>query len=224
MAKTKKDTLALFEVIHSAKGTDPSLKVPPRPRPGDLSPMAAPVARTGVWFRLTRAHVLITLMIVCLIAGVAYFAGSHKTRAPQYSRTSDEIRKDVPNSLAMEPQGTIAEAPPLTPAEAGSGGPAVATPADGRRINGYTYIIVQSYPTQEAATEIRDYLTRAGIPCTVEKNHPYAPRWYCVITSAGFPRASSREYEECVKSIRAASVKYPGPKFMKSEPQPYKWR
>ena len=110
---------------------------------------------------------------------------------------------------------------------AGDGGLAAAGRSGSQengRVVGRNYIVVQSYPDISTANEAREHLAKSGISCTVEKGLSFAPRWYCVVTLAGFEKVSSREYEDCVRKIQSASNRFVSPKFKKFEPQAYRWR
>lgn len=254
MARDKKNTRALYEVLREGrdKGKSgpvlqtpkwwkrgPELPQPPLPLtpPGGLtlgaavSPAIAP--RKGVWFRLTFAHLAIAAVTLVLMVGAAYWAG-RRPRVPVSTPSSEQLKKGEtnPGVLDVGPAGSAEQDPARI---AGPGRVALsdaeqsAAPKpgaqDGARVAGRNYIVVQSYTLGDVATanEARDHLAKWGIPCTVEKGISYAPKWYCVVTLAGFEKVSSREYEDCVRKIQSASKRFVGPKFKQFEPHAYRW-
>jgi hypothetical protein len=222
MAKPKKEPLALFEVMHGAKRPEP-LKIPPHARPGAANALAQ---RKGVWLRLTPGHMLAVLLLVVAVALAAYFAGRGEPPVAKDGPSTEQLRQGQANPDVLEPK-LIPAAPgaPDMVAVPSTSGPVTAP--GGARTIGYTYIVVQSYPEAASAGKVRDYMTAAGIPCTVEKGLPgYSAKWYCVVTSTGFARLSSREYDDYARQVRSVASKFPGPKFMKETDQlmAYKWR
>lgn len=247
MARDKKNTRALFEVLREGRDkgkTSPVLQTPkwwkrgptlpqmpvPATPPGGLtlgaavSPAIAP--RQGVWFRLTSAHLAVAAVALVLIVGAAYWAG-RRPRVPALTPSIDQIKKGEvnPGVLDVGPAGS-AEQGPGRVALSDADQSAVPKPnaQDGPRVVGRNYIVVQSYPDISTANEAREHLAKSGIPCTVEKGLSFAPRWYCVVTLAGFEKVSSRDYEDCVRKIQSASKRFVNPKFKQFEPQAYRWR
>ena len=217
--------------------TLPQMPVPATP-PGGLtlgaavSPAIAP--RQGVWFRLTSAHLVVAAVALFMIVGAAYWAG-RRPAVPVSTSSSEQLKKGEANpgvlGVGDDPAGSAEQDPARL---AGPGRVALsdaeqsAAPKpgaqDGPRVGGRNYIVVQSYPDISTANEAREHLAKSGIPCTVEKGLSFAPRWYCVVTLAGFEKVSSREYEDCVRKIQSASKRFVNPKFKQFEPQAYRWR
>lgn len=255
MARDKKNTLALFEVLRDGKEKGKSGSVLQTPKwwrrgPAIPQPPAATIApsgltigaaasqatspRQGVWFRLTSGHLVLGAVALVLIVGAAYWAG-RGPRAPQMTRPTEDIKKDTANPGVLDVghesgTGTV-EQDPVTLAgqgrvTAGDGALAVGRTGaqDSGRVVGRNYIVVQSYPDISTANEAREHLAKSGIACTVEKGLSFAPKWYCVVTTAGFEKVNSREYEDCVRKIQSASNRFVSPKFKKFEPQAYRWR
>jgi hypothetical protein len=85
------------------------------------------------------------------------------------------------------------------------------------------YLIVQSYPSEKDAQDVVNLLRQAGIGCTVERNHPFAPKWFVVAGTAGFAKTSTADYRDYLAKLKQVSDKIPS-KFRKFEPHPYLWR
>ena len=64
---------------------------------------------------------------------------------------------------------------------------------DANREAGRQYVVMQCYPQQEKqmADDACQYLTKNGVPCTVEYNTFYAKDWYAVVGIAGFDHIRS---------------------------------
>jgi hypothetical protein len=85
--------------------------------------------------------------------------------------------------------------------------------ADGPRIIGLNYVLIQVYPTQASAAEARDFLIKNGISCTVEKAPPgfaLDPSWMGVITTRGFDKEQlhTPEYEAFRRQVEKAGDKF----------------
>lgn len=195
----------------------------------------ATASRQGVWFRLTSLHLVVAVVAMALIVAAAFWIGRGK-REPVLSRSTEVIKKDPADPAVLDAghdaaAGNAEQDPALLagqgrtpPAEAGGATPPRGASQDTARVAGRNYIIVQSYPEIATANEAREHLAKSGIPCTVEKGLSFAPKWYCVVTLAGFEKTSSREYEECVRKIQSASKRFVSPKFKQFEPRGYMWR
>lgn len=254
MARDRKNTLALFEVLRDGKEKGKSGAVlqtpkwwrrgpatPPPPHtvvtPGGLTIGAAAsqatTSRQGVWFRLTTGHLVLAGIVLALIVGAAYWAG-HGPQTPQLTRSTEAIKTDTANpgvlDVGRESAGGSAEQDPSLAGQGRTGsGDGVSAAGrtgsqDSGRVVGRNYIVAQSYPDISTANEAREHLAKSGVSCTVEKGLSFAPKWYCVVTLAGFEKVSSREYEDAVRKIQSASNRFVSPKFKKFEPQAYRWR
>ena len=84
---------------------------------------------------------------------------------------------------------------------------------DAHRQNGLNYAIIQSYPDKETAEKAAEFLTKSGIPCTVEKNLPnWKLPWAegcAVVGIRGFAKVSNNPaLDAYMKSIMEVSSKF----------------
>jgi hypothetical protein len=119
------------------------------------------------------------------------------------------------------------------PRAAGPAGPAIepnpGPPKNVNRTLNLQYVIVQSYPEKEKpmADEACEYLTRAGIPCTVEKGVVgyTTADWYCVVGTTPFEKASGPIYAKYLEDIEKVNQQYAGKsRFKRFTPQATRWR
>ncbi len=91
---------------------------------------------------------------------------------------------------------------------------------------GVNYVIVQSYPRIENANEARDFLTRNGIPCTVEKAPAGWPStWFSVVSTRGFEHVHTPECETFKHQIEKLGRQFANRgQFKHFSPQLYAWR
>jgi len=96
------------------------------------------------------------------------------------------------------------------------------------RTIGVNYVIAQSYPNQQQATDAHDFLVKSGIPCTVEKGPPgwvANPNWYSVVTLRGFEHIHTPECEAFKHQIEKLGDKFAGNgKFKRFDPFLYSWK
>lgn len=95
------------------------------------------------------------------------------------------------------------------------------------RTIGVNYVIAQSYPNQQQATDAHDFLAKSGIPCTVEKGpQGWAnPNWYSVVTLRGFEHIHTPECEAFRHQIEKLGDKFAGNgKFKRFDPFLYSWK
>jgi hypothetical protein len=84
---------------------------------------------------------------------------------------------------------------------------------DAHRQNGLNYAIIQSYPDKETAERAAEFLTKSGIPCTVERNLPNWklpwPTGCAVVGIRGFAKVSNNPALDAYrKSIMEVSSKF----------------
>lgn len=102
---------------------------------------------------------------------------------------------------------------------------------DPRRQNGLNYAIIQSYPDRDTAEKAAEFLTKNGIPCTVEKDLPnWRLPWAdgcCVVGIRGFAKVlNNPALEAYKKSIMDVSVKFANgrSRFVAFAPSMYLWK
>jgi hypothetical protein len=134
------------------------------------------------------------------------------------------------NEASLAPNNTATQPPrqsgPSTPAA-----PPKQPPPDfqnGRRIVGKQYVVIQSYAgdQQKLVEEARDYLTRNGVPCTVEKGVAgWPPAWHTVVGTQGFDRASGPQYETYREKVIAIGKDFAGKSAWKQfDPRAIRWK
>ena len=204
-------------------------------------------ARKEITFRLRYTTALVSVFGVCALVGLAYVIGRHMSRgpqtisavtvpqsAPQYIRLAPQagvtnvIRQRLPRPMIdpATPSGRNAEAAnpvPRVPASLVPAGAEVRLP----RAIGLNYAIVQTYPPEEieSAKAACDFLTRNGIPCTIEKtDFVHKPDWVCLVGTAGFAKISSGDFKTYVDNIISLGEKFPTSHFDRFRPAAYKWK
>lgn len=104
---------------------------------------------------------------------------------------------------------------------------------DAHRSSGLNYAIIQGYPAKEKemADQAAAFLTKNGIPCTVEQNLPnWKMAWpdaYLVVGIRGFAKTSNNPPLEAYKTqIMGLSAKYTGGRsgFKAFAPAMYSWK
>ena len=103
---------------------------------------------------------------------------------------------------------------------------------DAHRSGGLNYIIIQSYPEKEKqmAEQAAAFLTKNGIPCTVEHNLPNWSPWpnaYSVVGIRGFAKVyNNPDLETYKKSVTDVGAKFTNGRsgFKSFAPSPYCWR
>jgi hypothetical protein len=101
---------------------------------------------------------------------------------------------------------------------------------DPKRQQGLNYAIVQSYPNRETAAKAAEFLTKNGVPCTVERD---LPRWplpwkegCAVVGIRGFGKTRDNpELEAYKRTIEDLSNKFAGgrARFNAFDPRMYQW-
>jgi hypothetical protein len=106
--------------------------------------------------------------------------------------------------------------------------PSTSVVQERRRIIGYNYVIMQSYPDEKDAQEAVQALADSGIEATVVPGPPgwAANTWYSVVGTTGFDKIrNSPEYDSYMRSVERVSNKYAGKvKFKQFSPRGYKWK
>lgn len=185
---------------------------------------------------------------VVVLALLAFIIGSALTRGPKSADAGvdiDQLRSgpafpevlQVSNTETTTPKresASLADAPRPRPVQTQAGVVKQNTPVkppiiptNVKRIIGMQYILVQSYPDEEDATDAMNLLLKNGVQCTVEKNIPgWGSSWYCVLTTIGFERTKSNpDFDQQVKAIRDIGAQFgDSSKFKKFEPRAIGWR
>jgi hypothetical protein len=97
--------------------------------------------------------------------------------------------------------------------------------APGKRIVNMHYVLMQSYFEQKTAQDACDFLTQAGIPCTIERGiKGWRPDFYQVIGLQGFARASGPQYLAYRQKVEELGLKFsPKSRYKRFQPQAIKW-
>jgi len=127
----------------------------------------------------------------------------------------------TPDSLSPEMLADVQQASSKTPPSAVTSN-LLAQP--GARIVNMHYVLMQSYFEEKDAIDARDYLSKNGIPCTIERHvKGWRPDLYLVVGLQGFARASGSEYLKYRNSIIELGAKFSKSKFKRFQPQAIKW-
>jgi hypothetical protein len=207
-------------------------------------------SRKEITLRLRYTTALVSAFGVCALIGSAYVIGRHINRGPQTASAASIPAATVPQYVHQAPQAGVVDASrqrllhPVTntdtPQPKRSSEPGTATPtremassslvpagAETRlpRTIGLNYVIIQTYPNEESQTAQAtcDFMTKNGIPCTLEKTE-FARNWICLVGTAGFSRISSAEFKTYVDNIVRLGEKFPSSHFDHIRPAAYKWK
>lgn len=201
----------------------------PSGTPAPPQPVRRPEPPGKKTFGLTRSQLIMAGVIAVLLLVVAYLAGRGQS-APRLTEPTEVVKQGpaVPSVMDVDSSPSIPPAAPELPMAQTPVAPAPSVPAGlsaapESRIVGMNYVIIQSYPNESDAIEVAALLNRSGIGCTVERNHPFAPRWFVVIGTRAFARTSTPEYREYVRSLEQISARIPS-RFRRFEPIAYRWR
>ena len=151
-------------------------------------------------------------------------------RVPQKSTTDSQppAQKSTSRPPAPAPAQASKNAAPQAQAQNTTKPPASGAPvaANGKRIVGTQYVVVQSYPDPEDANDAAKALNDAGVAVTVEKIPWYSASWYCVVGTRGFDHTkNNNDYTTYINSIQAVSNAFAGvSKFKRFEPRAIGWR
>lgn len=231
-------SLGVVEIEPDRPLREPAVSRTPVAGPIPMAPaVTVDRSRQLIRFRLSYTSAAVAGFALVVAVVMAYVIGrgvGREPAAPVASVTTEELQRGPSNPAVLEvsrstetqrvaDQITLAERNPTpTPVPP----PPAANAKGEQRIVGMNYVIIQSYPEQEEAQQAAELLRQYGIPCTVEKGTPYAPRWYSVVGLQPFDQMSSNpQYTAYVKQIQTISNKFAGnSKFKRFEPKPFKWQ
>lgn len=144
--------------------------------------------------------------------GVGNSATSNPDDTPTSARQPNQPLP--PPQLAADPEPPSTNATPIAP------------PTKADRIVNLNYIIVQSYPDAKDAQEVVALLAAKGVPTTIERNLAGYPKWHIVVTTEGFPKISSPEFNALRKRIDQVSADQArkDKKWKPLTPMGYRWR
>lgn len=212
--------------------------------------------RKEIRLRLRYTTALVSGFGVCVLIGLAYIAGRHLGHGPRVASANESPdiqqllqqppRPDVTNIQRNRPSHSQLSGPTDQPRHSLEA-PKSTVPAQSRpqvqqprslvplgvedrlpRTIGLNYVIVQTYPPEEkaAAEQARDYLTRSGIPCTLEsaKDFTRNSQWICLMGTAGFAHISAPEYKQYVETIINLGDRFKTSHFNRWNPSPYKYK
>jgi hypothetical protein len=204
--------------------------------------------RKEITLRLRYTTALVSAFGVCALIGSAYVIGRHLNRGPQ-TASAETVALNGPQYVRQAPQAGVADVtrqhlqrpltgdsppahrntePPVPPAPRPAS-PLSLVPASAEtrmpRTIGLNYVIIGTYPSEEKdnAQAACDFLTRNGIPCTLEKTD-FARSWTCLVGTAGFSHISSPEYKTYVDNIIKLAKSFPTSHFNQLQPAAYKWK
>jgi hypothetical protein len=195
--------------------------------------------RQELMFRLSYTTAALAAFIGLVLLGLSFVVGKHLAERRSDDLAIQALRAGQPDPAVLNldhNDGGGVTAPSADHVTDNSSAPqaqphiAAAAPGDAgvpagpaQRTIGLDYLVVQSYPTPKSAQDAADMLTQNGIPCTVEHGLRWAPNWYSVVTTAGYPPHST-EGDTLVDSIHkvAADQAKLGHRW-RFEPQGYQW-
>jgi hypothetical protein len=175
----------------------PTIMPPPRAQPVAVS---VDPERQLINLRMSYTSALIGGFGVFIALAIAVLIGKGLTRGPSpaiASTSTQQLKQrpptagvlNVPRRSEQVSGGTNdtveGSSPRVASGSTGSTGtrnpqqsfndprpPATFFADDAHRQNGLNYAIIQSYPDKEMAEKAAEFLTKNGVPCTVEKNLP----------------------------------------------------
>jgi hypothetical protein len=126
-----------------------------------------------------------------------------------------------PDALSPEMQADVQQANDKT----GPVPAATSLAQPGARIVNIHYVLMQSYFEEKTATEARDFLTKNGIPCTIERGvKGWRADFFQVIGLQGFTRPSGTEYLAYRDRIVKLGQEFsPKSKYKRFQPEAIKW-
>ncbi len=199
--------------------------------------------RHELTLRLRYTTAIVTGFAACVALGLAYVLGRHIAGGPQSASAATTVEELVhrptqPDVLDVGRRGSASSTSDRSTTDASrtqntshaneTRAQATGGATDGHRVVHTNYLIVQSYPTEKSAIEARDFLNKAGIPCTAEKAPPgwtADANWYSVITTTGFQHPRGPEGDAYLRSIEKAGATFAGNShFKRFEPHWYSWK
>jgi hypothetical protein len=233
----------------------------PQSTPGAPAPRVQPVAvsvdpeRQQISLRLSYTSALIGGFGLMIALGIAILIGKGLSRGPSTAiagTSSSQLkqRPPTPGVLNVPKRGEVlgtndtVEGMAARPANSTSTGtrnpqqtvndprpPATFFTDDPHRQNGLNYAIIQSYPDRETAEKAAEFLTKSGIPCTVERNLPNWklpwPDASVVVGIRGFAKVQNNPALDAYKkSIMEVSAKFSNGRnhFTAFAPFMYQWK
>ncbi len=196
----------------------------PPPQPGVISaPLSGKRGFQLSWFHFVGAAVL----VVAAVAVV--YVITHRNDPPKLATPIEAVKAGPAQNDVLDVNagrtGPAVPGPAPIPVAPPGGDTSVNPPESAGRVVGMNYVIMQAFDTDAKANDAAEALRKAGIGCTIEKNHPYAPKWFLVVGTQGFAKPMTPEYQTYIKKIIQVSDRYAGSsKWKKLEPNAYKWR
>ena len=206
--------------------------------------------RQIVSFQMTYTTALVAGFALVVVLALAFVIGKHTAQRPLPALadvTTEDLRNGPIHAEVLDvgsggPEVAMASGPAPTPHAAPRPGSQGARPAswteprppttyrevNGERAMGLHYVIVQSYPPEERqmAEEAMQLLNKNGVPCSVETNLVFAPRWFSVVGYNGYASVRNNpDYDHYVAQIEQIGERFgQGVKFKKFKPMAFKWR
>jgi hypothetical protein len=93
---------------------------------------------------------------------------------------------------------------------------------------GLNYLVLSTYPVdrKQIAEAARDYFTKNGIPCSLEKTEWAPGKWITLVGTAGFKRVSTDDFKSYLQHAATLAKNYKTSNFDRPEPTSqtvYKW-
>lgn len=208
-------------------------------------------------FRLRYTTVLVTAFGIFVLVGLSYVVGRHLGGGPKVASAEQPSVKELLEQPAQpdvtkvtRPRATQAQAArTVTPAQnseknqppvmahntvpsrqnvTSSLVPATADTSSPRKA-GLNYLVIQIYPADRkpSAEAARDFFTKNGIPCTIEKTGWTLGNWVTLIGTAGFNKVGGDDFKGYVERTAAIAKTYKTANFDRPEPttsNAYKWK
>lgn len=222
MAKGR-HSISLFEVSRkdSAKGL---LYKKPVAAPTSTENTETPSQANQSDIRVSRMAVFLFSMGFMLLLFGAYILGQRNAANQPIVLEPNAPQSQEGVTMVNNPTESGVDRPAVT----SSPNPIAVNTPMGRKA-GQNYIIVQSYPQQEKkmAEEALAILKENGVQSTIEKSPSrlgLPSGWVSVITTSGFEKISSPQYQDLVSKIESVSGKnIKRTSFKAFKPGPYKW-
>lgn len=228
----------MFEPTNYAGGRSASLS----PFGLDEDDSDAPRQKTFTLnFNFTTAIVAGFAILVAVVVGVVISSAGKKEQT-QLAGAKNNVRPEV---LNVQPTQTYT-APVPTPANTREDdtrasintaneslaletlGTPIPEPTNVKRVVGYQYMVLLSFPREEDAKKLVKFLAQNGVPATAEKALPdYAKSWTSVVTARGFDHTKNNPaFDNYSTALKGLLQKYAGDsKFRKTfKIDVYTWR
>jgi hypothetical protein len=151
---------------------------------------------------------------------------------PRVSQNSTPSQRSSTPTVTTDRSGSSAplanNAVPQRQRMASSFVPASADTSSPRK-PGLNYLVIQIYPDdrRSSAEAAKEFFTKNGIPCTIEKTGWTMGKWLTLIGTAGFNKVSGEDFKTYVEHAAAIAKTYKTANFDRPEPttaSAYKWR